>query len=920
MKPTNEALKNYQLSDISYDKSANLAKATFTEDLTSNDKSTLKEIIVDIFGIKPGWVGQNGMVLSIPEKEFNDFQKLLILDLQMKLANEAQKTRKVNRNSFVPVGAMIKDYKESWNSREMNRESKLVPGGEWVDVNTGGDSDMMVCVTPQMKKALPKDDSLYVFTMGDLMWDQDKKDFVTIVEDSKGNEHVFWFKRGKGVQEVLDFMENGYRVSGIDEGQVVESFSSVLRGSQKISEAGKKRWRTVNFVNGTQVKPANLSYKYFDTEDEAKKFAKDNSKPSEGVEYFVEKTPSISEGIRNQVVESVSSSIKRLVIEAVDSNGEELEEGDVVEITGPVHFQGKTGKVVEMSSMSNFVIVEVAGQNYSFAGDDLTKQNDEEDEDDIDFDDADTFEYVIDLDERGDFRAHVEDQNGNVIFEIEGIDDLESLIEDGFMKHKNDTDGLLQHLQDIDILDKNDILESFDSKVDRFINENGEGPLQYYPLSDGRNLCMDIIEGSGMAGEPIEMVHLSIDDQVVNFDDVKDLMNPDDAEELQQYIDDVNTANDASAKSFVESNHDQLPLDSSEPEYEVTVPVENPRDEKTYYKIAQKLGIEGAPQTGFIVATKTLLKNFINTLRGFDLMVDSIIDAKNREVQLASIPTYKQRGRPTNKYNYPYRMRESKTGAPDAGPKKSHLSDDFEGEVLYQTPDGKYSVEIAKTKGSGGPKKELVVVKDQMQTDWVMVYDDGSVAYDAPERIPQKVKDVVAKAAKTHFDELTAHRNTTNEGKLVHQFIDDKLQIDLRKSSEIGRNLFKNMDSKLWTALESLPNFENIDVKKGIATISFSKVDNSVISAFNDLLAQFELDGLPEHLMHTPYDLEQAKQDFESDGRAHFNANDDAEMEAFYALIDHLKEQGIEYGETNIVPSQYTVYDVTKFDSNLRKI
>lgn len=570
MKPTNEALKNYQLSDISYDKGANIAKATFTEDLSSSDKASLKGIIVDIFGVKPGWVGQNGLVLSIPEKKFNDFQKLLIIDLQMTLADEEVATESQKQSSVTPV---------------------------------------------------------------------------------------------KGV---------------------MESFSSSLR--------------------------------------------------------------------------------KSLITEAKDIDDNDIMEGDEVLVVGRTDHEGKKGIIVETSDRSDFVIVEIKGKNYSYHASDLKKidEEEEEDEPDYDEDEMNTYEYVIDLDERGDFKAHVEDYEGDTVFEIDGMDDLMSIIDDGFMKDKDDTDGLLKHLQEIGELGKDAILENLDTKIDKFI-------------------------------------------AAINED-----MGDDDA----------------------------LSLDNSEPEYEVTVATEEPRDIQTAYKVAQKLGIEGSPDTGFIVATKVLLRKFVNTLKGFDLLVSKILDAHNNEVALATIEPYKPVGRPTNKYNYPNRMRESKAGVPNAGPKESHLSDDFEGEVLYQTPNGKYSVEIAKTKGSGGPKKELVVVTDQMYTDWVMVYDDGSVAYDAPERIPQKVKDVVAKAAKTHFDELTAHRNVTNEGKLVHE----------------------------------------------------------------------------------AYTFDQAKADFESDGRAHFHGSDDEEMKVFYAMIDYLKEQGIEYGETNITPEQYTLYDLSKFDSNLRRI
>jgi len=49
---------------------------------------------------------------------------------------------------------------------------------------------------------------------------------------------------------------------------------------------------------------------------------------------------------------------------------------------------------------------------------------------------------IIDIDERGEFRAHIEDRNGNTIFEYD-----DQIFEDGFMKHKKDMNGLLHYLK-----------------------------------------------------------------------------------------------------------------------------------------------------------------------------------------------------------------------------------------------------------------------------------------------------------------------------------------------------------------------------------------------------------------------------------------------------------------------------------------
>lgn len=72
------------------------------------------------------------------------------------------------------------------------------------------------------------------------------------------------------------------------------------------------------------------------------------------------------------------------------------------------------------------------------------------------------FVYVIDLDERGSFRAHVEDSAGNTVFEIAAGTELEegesSIFEDGFMKHNGDIRGLEKHLKDLQIITPEDWL------------------------------------------------------------------------------------------------------------------------------------------------------------------------------------------------------------------------------------------------------------------------------------------------------------------------------------------------------------------------------------------------------------------------------------------------------------------------------
>lgn len=61
---------------------------------------------------------------------------------------------------------------------------------------------------------------------------------------------------------------------------------------------------------------------------------------------------------------------------------------------------------------------------------------------------------VVDLDERGSFRAHVENAKGDLIFDFTNEDDGGLwLVEFGYMDHARDTDGLLSYLQAMDIVD-----------------------------------------------------------------------------------------------------------------------------------------------------------------------------------------------------------------------------------------------------------------------------------------------------------------------------------------------------------------------------------------------------------------------------------------------------------------------------------
>lgn len=61
-------------------------------------------------------------------------------------------------------------------------------------------------------------------------------------------------------------------------------------------------------------------------------------------------------------------------------------------------------------------------------------------------------EYVINLDERGEFDADVRQSDGDTLFEIKGAE----IFEDGFMSHGKDLDGLTDYLRSLDIIGPHD--------------------------------------------------------------------------------------------------------------------------------------------------------------------------------------------------------------------------------------------------------------------------------------------------------------------------------------------------------------------------------------------------------------------------------------------------------------------------------
>jgi len=71
-----------------------------------------------------------------------------------------------------------------------------------------------------------------------------------------------------------------------------------------------------------------------------------------------------------------------------------------------------------------------------------------------------TYHYVIDLNERGTFKCHVENaDSGEIIFEFNNEDEengLFWLIEDGYMRANNDMVGLSAYLTERGLIRPND--------------------------------------------------------------------------------------------------------------------------------------------------------------------------------------------------------------------------------------------------------------------------------------------------------------------------------------------------------------------------------------------------------------------------------------------------------------------------------
>jgi hypothetical protein len=72
-----------------------------------------------------------------------------------------------------------------------------------------------------------------------------------------------------------------------------------------------------------------------------------------------------------------------------------------------------------------------------------------------------TFEYYVNLDERGEFQADVRNNKGKEIFGIGYyLNTIEDMVDCGFMDNGYDVQGLENYLKSVDILKQSDNLVS----------------------------------------------------------------------------------------------------------------------------------------------------------------------------------------------------------------------------------------------------------------------------------------------------------------------------------------------------------------------------------------------------------------------------------------------------------------------------
>lgn len=94
---------------------------------------------------------------------------------------------------------------------------------------------------------------------------------------------------------------------------------------------------------------------------------------------------------------------------------------------------------------------------------------------------APLYEFIVNLNERGSFSASVYDSSGKSVYELRGGDELgedeSSLVDDGFMRHMEDLDGLTSYLQSVSIIPAGTRIlpeKEFEAALDEYVEEQRE--------------------------------------------------------------------------------------------------------------------------------------------------------------------------------------------------------------------------------------------------------------------------------------------------------------------------------------------------------------------------------------------------------------------------------------------------------------
>ena len=109
------------------------------------------------------------------------------------------------------------------------------------------------------------------------------------------------------------------------------------------------------------------------------------------------------------------------------------------------------------------------------------------------------YKYFIDLDERGWFNASVRDAEDNTVYNIEiGPNDTDNIFTQGFMKHKEDVDGLEQYMKQLKVIeDDSELVTTMDEMlgVSHTVNRTKNAPSPKEDIEEGCGLSHTVKKG-----------------------------------------------------------------------------------------------------------------------------------------------------------------------------------------------------------------------------------------------------------------------------------------------------------------------------------------------------------------------------------------------------------------------------------------